>query len=506
MESSLGPSAGTLDTSPTARLPTELIVSIFTELIAASGSDTTTRSWVELMLVCRRWRFIGVGTPQLWRDINISSNLEGLKYHLTRSRRYPLNLYLRSPQPSENLAPAIELLIPHCQRIRSIFVIVGYDLFHLLDPLFLQEMPRLASIFVSTPDDKDIKKDWRKAEYDMGISGLLQSQVHSFASARIQVPLDTFFWSTIREVDLTIHADHPLSLAAEDILEVVGTARHLRSIKIVWVFYHTLPPSRIRSAEDPPCPATTLHQLRSLYLSGPLLYLSTLLEGIHAPALKHLNIDTGASMIFSLPLSMFVVTLLPPTLDVFLSRFTALRVRGLLIELYVPDGIPEDGPTMVLDIFHGPFIPFDLALSSIRRAVAPKVPLTHLCVSEQPGPAPQEAWASLFTALPHLRALELDRCEYDVLCHTLKVLADISDPPEDTGPSTQAPNRTTAVRPGNSQRAVNGFHELSVRADVGNSAEAEEVQAHVHAIGKTRGARGLPLELTQVSIDIRGDS
>ena len=69
-----------------AQLPTEILTIIFALVARQHASECllngdddrpdTWMAWVPLMLVCRRWRDIGISTPWLWRRIAITNDLE----------------------------------------------------------------------------------------------------------------------------------------------------------------------------------------------------------------------------------------------------------------------------------------------------------------------------------------------------------------------------------------------------------------------------------------------
>ncbi|KIJ54581.1 hypothetical protein M422DRAFT_240647 [Sphaerobolus stellatus SS14] len=135
-------------TSPVRLLSTELLSAIFAAAVEPeSGTQDAPCLVSTLMLVCRHWRDVCIGTPELWCRINISPNepesLERARRRLARSKAVPLDIFLdfssRSSysgqvsktaqawvSPDQLLKTSILLLRPTIARWRTFLLYVPY--------------------------------------------------------------------------------------------------------------------------------------------------------------------------------------------------------------------------------------------------------------------------------------------------------------------------------------------------------------------------------------------
>lgn len=135
-------------TSPVRLLSTELLSAIFVACVepSHSGPHDTPALVSTLMLVCRQWRDVCLGTPELWCRINISPNepesLEKTRRRLARSKAVPLDIFLDfSPRssysaqapttqawvsPDQLLKTSLVLLRPTISRWRTFLLYVPY--------------------------------------------------------------------------------------------------------------------------------------------------------------------------------------------------------------------------------------------------------------------------------------------------------------------------------------------------------------------------------------------
>ena len=116
------------DFAPVNRLPPEMLSYIFSTQLSLCNrtvfrSDFRTRfdeynalHWRRLFTrVCRRWRTIGLGTPEAWSYINVSSNSEQFREYLARSKDHPLSISLGTQFP--NLREVLGPIGPRLRRI-----------------------------------------------------------------------------------------------------------------------------------------------------------------------------------------------------------------------------------------------------------------------------------------------------------------------------------------------------------------------------------------------------
>ncbi|KAH6917645.1 hypothetical protein BKA70DRAFT_1395344 [Coprinopsis sp. MPI-PUGE-AT-0042] len=86
------------DLSPIFRLPPELLVSIFSEIIAIIGLHEWPRrkvpSWMAVTHVCQQWRTVALDASTLWTDISFDWSRSWLEAMLHRSKQAKLNIVL----------------------------------------------------------------------------------------------------------------------------------------------------------------------------------------------------------------------------------------------------------------------------------------------------------------------------------------------------------------------------------------------------------------------------
>lgn len=113
--------------SPIQRLPCEILSSIFVVgVFQAEDEDPLMVS--TLMLVCRYWAELAIGTPQLWSNIVFSAHdsLEKARRKLQRSRACPIDVSINflphsenSSSVTENVIHAMDLVRPALWRTKS---------------------------------------------------------------------------------------------------------------------------------------------------------------------------------------------------------------------------------------------------------------------------------------------------------------------------------------------------------------------------------------------------
>ncbi|VDC07027.1 unnamed protein product [Peniophora sp. CBMAI 1063] len=124
-------------------LPPELLEHIMKMRVHDSSGAATARSAeavhrcspfdYKLTHVCQRWRCIALACSALWSTIHLSKAPEWIELCLTRCPNGPLDLHIHvqalwiEPQ----LRQAIQMILPHLHRARSIDLHLGLDLLHL---------------------------------------------------------------------------------------------------------------------------------------------------------------------------------------------------------------------------------------------------------------------------------------------------------------------------------------------------------------------------------------
>ncbi|TBU36351.1 hypothetical protein BD309DRAFT_985006, partial [Dichomitus squalens] len=289
---------------PIARLPTELLTTIFSLVAPFETSDSdvwdakTWMGWVPLMLVCRHWRNVGIATPWLWRRISITCNLEALQYRLSRAVDSTIDLFLSRWR--EDNKKAMPLLLPFARSIRSVQApefpwspLERFEEFFTFDglpcirPLFEVPLPALEHIDLSKLDV--LQNRQLEAPFDLGLSEKLHPSVRRFiVTSHIKIPSTPSFWSVLRELDIRFDPSANRWTRLDDFLQVVAGAPYLESL-IVLGTQVSLPLSSWATpalADDVPTSLYRLARLRIVRLDGMLTFIAPILQRIDAPALN----------------------------------------------------------------------------------------------------------------------------------------------------------------------------------------------------------------------------
>ncbi|KAI0710689.1 hypothetical protein C8Q76DRAFT_69428 [Earliella scabrosa] len=195
-------------------LPNELLIEILLVHNLIAFKTRSTRCWVKLMRVCRRWRDLGISTPCLWQTIEVTRNSRGLELALERSAHLPLDV-LVNPEaiPSEYGA----LLTPHSHRLRSLILppeCEGHDssVLHLLrngDTPLLQrlELPKYpyeqhTLNLERLPSLRFLTTAHSRLSFPRSPSAPLKLRRLSLSSCFVEGPLDEFLHMLSTCVDL----------------------------------------------------------------------------------------------------------------------------------------------------------------------------------------------------------------------------------------------------------------------------------------------------------------
>ena len=116
------------DFAPVNRLPPEMLSHIFSiqrplgnrEVFRLNYpiqcDDYKSHQWRRLFTrVCRRWRAIGLGTPEAWSHVHVSSYSARFREYLARSKDHPLSISFGSPFP--NLREVLGSIGPRLRRV-----------------------------------------------------------------------------------------------------------------------------------------------------------------------------------------------------------------------------------------------------------------------------------------------------------------------------------------------------------------------------------------------------
>ncbi|KAH9941874.1 uncharacterized protein BXZ73DRAFT_5157, partial [Epithele typhae] len=187
--------------------------------------------WVKLMLVCQRWRAIGLTTPALWRIIPITANTEALEYRLGQVEACPFDLIVHHTAAANS--EAVPLLLPQIHRMRSISS--GHDFrFDVLDSI----RPILSAPMLPALDRLDIVPTWSPStpeyEVEVGLEDAIWSPLRHVRSFGIFLPCEAWFWQNLCSLDLVVDFYIVIddSRFAYDILGYLSWTKTLRKLRV----------------------------------------------------------------------------------------------------------------------------------------------------------------------------------------------------------------------------------------------------------------------------------
>ncbi|KAK0210006.1 hypothetical protein DFS33DRAFT_1378000 [Desarmillaria ectypa] len=138
---------------PIDRLPTELLLSIFSNLFPAIWSHVTP---IRLSLVCSRWRTIVLSSPDFWSSIFIGRwcDTEIIGAYLAHSNHRALNIAMHIPSKdtflNECFQEPIELCVEHAARWRSLDVTIPFSGFLSMTRQGKLDLPLLESLTIGS--------------------------------------------------------------------------------------------------------------------------------------------------------------------------------------------------------------------------------------------------------------------------------------------------------------------------------------------------------------------
>ncbi|KAJ6468680.1 hypothetical protein C8R47DRAFT_1325752 [Mycena vitilis] len=177
---------------PVLTLPSELISEIFlrvlppyTDFPQLNGPCSPT----PLTQVCRRWRDIAVGTPELWSAISSLNNNYGgrelpiIELWLERSRGWPLSLKLGTTGWARD--ELVAAVVPHRARWQYLKIDVEANHLPIFDAPAMPLLRHLELITTSTEDDAGTKKS---PIVTRGVPLLRTVVLNDAAAVRITLP------------------------------------------------------------------------------------------------------------------------------------------------------------------------------------------------------------------------------------------------------------------------------------------------------------------------------
>ena len=280
-----------------AQLPTEILTIIFALVARQHASECllngdddrpdTWMAWVPLMLVCRRWRDIGISTPWLWRRIAITNDLESLQYRLSHTSNCVIDIF-----PSNNASVnkhAMPLLLPFAPFVRSIQTgrLSTAGALAELKPLFSVALPALEHLSVTAEHKAGASSTSR---LDLGFSEALHPNIRTFQAFAVATPTSPGFWTSLRELTVQYATLDDAPSCAEDLFYILAGSTQLRSLNVYPRIGDRYPlRSIIPLPHNPPQGRYPLLHLQAIDIEGPPRFVASVLQKIEAPALTTLQ-------------------------------------------------------------------------------------------------------------------------------------------------------------------------------------------------------------------------
>ena len=225
-------------------LPNELVFEVFCAYDAAMAFDHDRHlsrkmdrcyrcHWAPLMLVCRRWRTLGISTPCLWQHIEVSDNLHWVELALVRSRSLAIRLMFTDRFP---LAETLHFLTPHAGRIQALIYPIAFlpGRISRLEGLFKVALPTLHEIEVV-----DRSCTPMSPAYDLSVLGNVPlPALRTLRLSSIYIPLQSRMLSNLHCLCLDGDVFHIKRIDHVEFLNILGGCVELKELRLDRVLRH----------------------------------------------------------------------------------------------------------------------------------------------------------------------------------------------------------------------------------------------------------------------------
>ena len=258
-------------TLPIHKLPSELLIKIFTE---SPYTPWRRRDWYPdgqpgwldlgwpcFMLVCRHWRDLLLSTPAFWREVNSKRQANWRALCLSRSAAASIDVYVEDC-PFDRLDDER----PHTHRFREFHFSVELDdapVMTSLAPLFNSGMPLLEKLCFSV---RKVSHMSSVPQIDAQLTSQRFPSLRALAltSAMMVAPQEISLYSQLRELSLD-GCSPPLSF--DGFLDVLAASVQLEELHLRGGTLHRLPGGWPRGGPIPYRPSISLPRLSSFVLS-----------------------------------------------------------------------------------------------------------------------------------------------------------------------------------------------------------------------------------------------
>ncbi|KAK7037529.1 hypothetical protein VNI00_011021 [Paramarasmius palmivorus] len=299
------------------KLPTEILQSIFSHCnLTPFSIGRASEGPILFGRICRKWRNVALGTPELWRSIhivlpsaeypsdrNIASRSEGLregvKMWLSRAGELPLRIsahYNAREQDARLLneaAKVVEVLVPYLKRCSYFRLDLPLQCIQSLNDIPGEEFPVLETALVKLKDPFSLPEPSNLSQGNPVFFLSDSPRLHSLClrddrPSRYLRP--TVIWGNLRSLSLKLVGTRPV-----EIFSIISQCTNLHRFELI-VFYvdrHSGPPS------PPPEEHITLPHLQDFNLSIPCDFLHEVFNMLVLPSLRTLSLENHQSVSFA---------------------------------------------------------------------------------------------------------------------------------------------------------------------------------------------------------------
>ncbi|KAI3615800.1 hypothetical protein WG66_010422 [Moniliophthora roreri] len=297
-------------------LPTEVLQSIFNYYLPPFSVARASEGPLLLGRICKKWRSVALGTPELWTSIHIvvpvaeypsDRNIagkcrdlrEGVETWLSRTGNLPLRIsvYFNAREQDARLlgeaAKMVEILIPYLKRCSYIRLDLPLQCLQPLNDIPGREFQQLETALVKLKDPFSLSEP-SNLSHGNPVSFLSDSPRLCSLCLRDDRPSrylrPTVNWSSLKDLSLKLVGSRPVEL-----FNIISQFTNLRAFELIvcYVDRHSGPPS------PPPEQHYTLPHLHDLTVSVPCDFIHEIFNILILPSLQKLHLENHQCVSFA---------------------------------------------------------------------------------------------------------------------------------------------------------------------------------------------------------------
>ncbi|KAJ7124318.1 hypothetical protein C8R44DRAFT_852233 [Mycena epipterygia] len=259
--------------TPISTLPNEVLARIL-GVYAEDSISVSGVQWTKVMLVCRHWHKLALGTPTLWCNIRFlwESSKPHLLLQLERSRAAPLKIEIRSLTSNE----FTDSILSNSGRLESL--VLGGDptcLLTFMDEMRNHAFPILESLSLALREDVTAENADRQFTLPPELFDGRMPRLRSLSLARIDAHWQCL--ASLRSLSLTSGPDSPSTqISLPTLFNVLKSSPELTTLRLDMVI--------ASGSSDRNSEAVRLLLLDFLYIRDSLAYCEDVLAHLIFPA------------------------------------------------------------------------------------------------------------------------------------------------------------------------------------------------------------------------------